>query len=212
LAAVNYQNQQAQSSRSAVSSEESGFGMQVHRSVDEGTPQALLDPLVAQEQALKAMPIPAATFMVDQQQLNALHQRLDAVDALTNRVIAVETQAEAKLHQQLLDALANMQNDLKPAQAVSIDTADYQAFVDGTTASNQDLQTPKATQAVIDGVNAKDQALKDATAQRVAAIQALSTAIADAKSGVASAQNYLSQAQAIPVLNVAANASAISDL
>src|SRR2546425_205718 len=70
----------------------------------------------------------------------------------------------------------------------------------------------KAAQTAVDGGRAKDLALKDATAQKVAALQALAAAQDDAKSAVASAQANLAKVQAIPVLNVADAAKAIAAL
>ena len=198
VAAVNYQNQQVQSAKAAIDSASSAFEAQVKHSLDDGTPQAQIDPLVKQETDLKSQPMPGAAFAIDRQQVVAIQKRADQLKVLTGQVQSAETQASAAIHQQLLDALAALTNDIKPAKDAGVDTAEYQKFADDTATANQDISTPKTTQTAIDSVNAKDQALKAVTGQKIAANQALQAAQADAHNAVTSAQAALAKAQADP--------------
>jgi lipoprotein-anchoring transpeptidase ErfK/SrfK len=212
VAAVNYQNQQVRSAKAAVETAGAALDAQLKQSQDDGTPQAVLDPLVKQGKDIRSQPWPAAAFVVDKQQLDAINKRADQLKSLTALVQATETQTEVQMHQQLGDALTSLTNDLKPAADAGVDITEYQKFADDTSRTNQALATPKVTQGVLDAVSAKHAALKDATAQHIAANQALQAAQADAKDAVASAQAALTKAQAIPVLKVSDNATAIAAL
>jgi lipoprotein-anchoring transpeptidase ErfK/SrfK len=212
VAAVNYQNQQVQSAKASIDSASGAFEAQVRHSLDDGTPQAMIDPVVKQETDLKSQPLPPAAFAIDRQQVDAIQKRADQLKALTGQVQSAETQASAQMHQQLLDALAALTSDIKPAQDAGVDTAEFQKFADDTAKANQDISTPKTTQTTIDSVNAKDQALKAVTGQKIAANQQLQGAQADAHNAVTSAQAALAKAQAVPVLKVSDNATAIAAL
>ncbi|MDP9325331.1 MAG: L,D-transpeptidase [Candidatus Dormibacteraeota bacterium] len=202
VAAVNYQNQQVQQAKASIDAASVAFDAQVKRSLDDGTPLAAIDPLVQQETALKSQALPPAAFIIDRQQLAAIQKRADDVKALSGQVKNAEDQAASQVHERLVQALLGLAADIKPAAAAGVDTAEFQKFVDETTAANQAVSTPKAGQSAVDAVTAKDGELKAATASRVAANQALAAAQADAHNAVNSAQAALAKVQAIPVLKV----------
>ena len=153
-----------------------------------------------------------AAFVIDRTQLDAIQKRAEGVKALTGQVKLVERQAARQLHEQLIQALLALNNDIRPASDAGMDTAEYQRFVDETTPANQQVITPKAVQAALDSVTAKSQALKAAMSAKIAANQALQAAQADAKNAVTSAQAALAKAQAIPVLKLGDAATAIPAL
>ncbi|MGB2941022.1 MAG: L,D-transpeptidase family protein [Candidatus Dormiibacterota bacterium] len=202
VAAVNYQNQQVQMAKASIDSAAAGFDAQVKKSLDEGTPQAVVDPLVQQETALKSQALPPAAFVIDRQLLVAIQKRADDVKALTGQVKTAEDQAAAQIHTQLAQALQGLGNDIKPAADAGVDTTQFQKFADDTTLATDTVNTPKALQSALDAVNAKDSELKAATAAKISANQALSAAQADAHSAVSSAQAALTKAQAIPILKL----------
>ena len=175
-------------------------------------PQTMIDPLVQQKGDIKAQPLPAAVFVIDRTQLDAIQKRAEGVKTLTAQVRLAENQVTSQLHEQLVQALLALNNDIKPASDAGVDTTDYRRFVDDTTAANQDVSSPRAVQAALDSVNAKDQALKAAMSAKIAANQALQAAQADAHNAVTSAQAALAKAQAIPVLKVSDTATAIPAL
>jgi lipoprotein-anchoring transpeptidase ErfK/SrfK len=212
VAACTYQNQQVQAAKAAFDGASSAFDAQVKRSLDEGTPQAMVDPLVEQKRKITSRPLPAAAFIIDRTQLNAIQRRAQVVKALSSQVRGTEDQAASQLHEQLVQALLALNNDIKPASAAGVDTAEYHKFVDETTAANQAVGTPRSIQTAIDSINAREQALNAATAARIAANQALQAAQADARSAVSSAQAALAKAQAIPVLKLGDAATAIPAL
>ena len=209
LAAVNYQNQQVQSAMSSIAAAQKAFDAQVNQSLADGTPRPAVDLVVNQEHAVLAQVLPQSTTFIDRARLDALRTRAAKLGDLKKQVAGAETQAEVDLHSQLLAALNAMAADVKPGADAGVDTADYQRFVDDTDRSNQGLKTPVETQKLIDAVKAKDAQLNEATAQRVAAKQALQSAQEDASQSVAKAKAALQAAQAIPVLKVTDAAAAI---
>ena len=211
LAAAAYdQRTQTHSAQLAITVAAEAFDADAEQVVAEGTPQALVDPLVAKERALLAVPLPQASFFVDQGAIDALKSRKAAVIDLNSQVQAAETQTEVTLHQQLLDALQQLRTAFTPAGSAGVDTAAYSQFADDTTTANQSLSTPIATQKLIDGVKAKTAELTTVTAEHVAAIHALGVARNDAHNALAAAQAALALAKAIPVLKVDANAASIA--
>jgi len=112
----------------------------------------------------------------------------------------------------LIQALLALNNDIRPASDAGVNTAEYQRFVDETTAANQEVITPRAVQAALDSVTAQSQALKAATSAKIAANQALQAAQTDAKNAVDSAQAAMAKAQAIPVLRLGDAPTAIPAL
>src|SRR5258708_6903973 len=208
VAAASYdQKAQSQSAQIAIAAAARAFDAVASRVVADGTPRELVDPVAAKEKALMAVPMPQASFFVDQGEINALKARAAAIAELAGQVDAAQTQTEVSLHQQLVDALQALRTAVTPATAAGVDTAAYTGFADSTTAANQNLSIPSATRQLIDSVKAKTVELQRATAQHVAAAQALSAAKNDAQSALAAAQAALALAKAIPVLKVDANAS-----
>jgi len=211
LAAASYdQKAQTQTAQLAITTAAKAFDAVALRVVADGTPKELVDSVAAQEKTLMAVPVPQASFFVDQGEINALRARAAAIAELASQVDAAETQTEVTLHQQLVDALQALRTALTPATTAGVDTAAYTQFADATTAANQNLSVPAATQKLIDGVKAKTVELQTATAQHVAAAQALAAAKQDAQNALAASQAALALAKAIPVLKVDANASTIA--
>jgi lipoprotein-anchoring transpeptidase ErfK/SrfK len=210
LAAASYdQKAQSASAQAAINAAVGAFNLQVHRVVADGTPQALVDPVVAAEKKLEASPLPAAAFLVDQGQIKALKSRAAGIGDLGGQLAAAETQTEVKLHQQLLDALQKLRDATTPAKSVGVDTAAYTQFADAAAAANANMATPNATQTTIDTVLAKTAQLQAVTAEHLSALQALAAAKDDAHSALTAAQAALDQAKAVPVLKIDANAAAI---
>jgi hypothetical protein len=212
VAATNYQDIESKKTLTAIAASHKAFEAEVQRVETEGTPKALVDPIVAQEKVLQAKPHPGAssTRFVDKTMIDALHTHLAELNRLIGQVAAAETQTEVQLHQQLIEALKNLREMAAPAQGAGLDPAAYVKFADDTDKTNPNLSTPKATQQIIDGVNAKAAELRAATDQQIAANQALSAAKGDATSALDAAQRSLGQAKSIPVLKVDAAAAAIA--
>ena len=204
LAAVNDQQQQTAKAQAAISRADHDFAAQAARSLDEGTPKALLDPLVAEEAQLKARPLPAAGFMIDRQRIDAMTRRVAALKALTGRVVGAETQTEVQMHQLLVDAVKAMRDHVQPARDAGVDPAEFTSFADDIEKNNQGLSTPVDTQKVIDSVKAKDASLLQATSDRVAANEALQAAKDNANYWLQQARASLAADKAIPVLKVSA--------
>jgi lipoprotein-anchoring transpeptidase ErfK/SrfK len=212
VAATNYQDVESKKTVAAIGASHRGFLAEVQRVESEGTPKALVDPVVAQEKALQAKPLPNAssTIFVDKTMIDSLHHHLAELNRLTGQVSAAETQTEVQLHQALHDALNKLRDLAAPAQGAGFDPAAYVQFADTTEKANPNLATPKATQQLIDSVNAKAAELQAATDQKIAANQALSAAKDDANAALAAAQRSLGQAKSIPVLKVDDVAAAVS--
>src|ERR1700694_2291365 len=212
VAATNYQDVESKKAVTAIAASHKAFEAEVRRVEAEGTPKALVDPIVAQEKALEAKPLPTPNSprFVDKTMIDALHRHLAELDRLVGQVTGTETQVEAQMHQQLIDGLKKLRDMAAPAQGAGLDPAAYVKFADDTEKANPNLSTPKATQQLIDGVSAKAAELQAATDQQTAANQALSAAKDDATSALSAAQRSLGQAKSIPVLKVAAVAAAIA--
>jgi lipoprotein-anchoring transpeptidase ErfK/SrfK len=212
VAATNYQDVESKRTVAAIAVSHRAFQAEVVRVEAEGTPQALVDPIAAQEKVLQAKRRPSAgsTLFVDKTMIDALHRHLAELDRLTGQVTAAETQTEVQLHQQLLAALQKLRDMAAPAKGAGLDPAASVKFADDTEAANPNLSTPKATQQIIDGVNAKAAELQARTDQQIAANQALSAAKDDAISALGATQRSLAQAKAVPVLKVDDAAAAIA--
>jgi lipoprotein-anchoring transpeptidase ErfK/SrfK len=212
VAATNYQDVESKKANAAIAAAHKEFQAEVQRVEAEGTPKALVDPIVAQEKTLQAKrrPSSSSTLMVDKTMIDALNKHLAELNRLVGQVTAAETQTEVKLHQQLLEAIKKLRDMGPPAQGAGLDPAAYIQFADQTEQANPNLSTPNATQQLIDGVNAKVAQLKAATDAQIAANEALSAAKDDATSAVAAAQRSLGQAKSIPVLKVDDAAAAIA--
>ena len=211
LAAASYdQKTESANAEAAISTAARAFAIDAQRVVADGTPKAMVDPLVATEKTLEAAPLPSATFFVDQGQISALKKRAAGINDLGSQLAAAETQTEVELHQKLLDTLQKLRDATMPAKNVGVDAAAYSQFADDTTAANMNLATPNATQKTIDAVAAKTAELKAVTAQHLSALQALAAAKDDARNALAAAQGALAQAKTISVLQVDVNAAKIA--
>ena len=212
FAAVNYQNHEVQGAQAAIEAANRAFEAQVATSVQDGVAPTDVDPVVAQEKELYAQPLPAATFFVDRQRLDAMRERASKVNKLSRTVVGVEAQVAGELLGQLTSVIGTLKDDIKPATDAGLDAAEFQAYADQAEKASATLTRPLAIQAALDEATAKDAALKDLTARKIAENSALQTAIDSAKQWVAGAQSALTRAQAIPVLRVADNATAIAAL
>ena len=209
-AATNYQQTESHNALTAIAGAATAFDAEVNRTLGEGTPKAVIDPIVAQEKKLQRQAPPSTTYFIDRARLDALHRHVAELNRLTHMLAAAETQTEVQMHQQLLDALQKLRDLVPPARGAGLDPAAYTQFADDTEKANQALATPAATQKVIDSVTAKASELKALTDQQIAANEALRTAKEDATSALAAAQAALAQAKAIPVLKVDAAAAAVA--
>ncbi|MEA2647088.1 MAG: hypothetical protein QOE92_2171 [Chloroflexota bacterium] len=212
FAAVSYQNHEVQNAQAAIEAAHRDFQAQAATSIADGARQEDVNPFVAQEQELYGQPLPPATFFVDRQRLDALKDRATQVGKLTKTVQGVEAQMAGELLQQLNAALDVIRTDIKPATDVGIDANEFQAFVDQAARASETLRKPVDIQKALDEANARDAALKDMTAKKIAENSALENAIDSAKQWVANAQAALAKAQAIPVLRVSDNAAAVTAL
>jgi lipoprotein-anchoring transpeptidase ErfK/SrfK len=211
LAAASYdQKTESANAQAAISTAARAFDIQAHRVVADGTPKAMVDPVVATEKTLAAAPLPSATFFIDQGQISALKKRAASINGLGGQLSAAESQTEVELHQKLLDTLQKLRDATTPAKNVGVDPAAYSQFADDTTVANANLATPNAIQKTIDAVAAKTAELQALTAQHLSALQALAAAKDDAHSALTAAQGALAQAQTIPALKVSDNAAVIS--
>src|ERR1700738_3565058 len=100
VAATNYQDVESKKAVAAIGASHRGFLAEVQRVESEGTPKALVDPVVAQEKALQAKPLPgvSSTIFVDKTMIDSLHRHLAELNRLTGQVSAAETQTEGQLH------------------------------------------------------------------------------------------------------------------
>jgi lipoprotein-anchoring transpeptidase ErfK/SrfK len=211
LAAASYdQKTEAATAQAAINTAARSFDLQAGRVVAEGTPKAMVDPVVATEKGLASAPLPSATFFIDQGQIKALKQRAANINGLGSQLAAAEAQVEAQLHQKLLDTVQKLRDATTPARNVGLDPGAYTQFADDTTAAAANPATPNSIQKAIDTVAAKTAELQALTAQHLTALQALAAAKDDAHSALTAAQGALTQAQAIPVLKVSDNAAAIT--
>src|ERR1700694_5546447 len=104
-AATNYQQTESHNTLAAIGSAATAFEVEVKRILVDGTPKAVIDPIVAQEKLLQAQAPPSTTYFIDRARLDALHRHLAELNRLTAMVGAVETQTEVQMHQQLLDTI-----------------------------------------------------------------------------------------------------------
>ena len=209
-AATNYQQTESHNTLAAIGSAATAFEVEVKRILVDGTPKAVIDPIVAQEKLLQAQAPPSTAYFIDRARLDALHRHLAELNRLTAMAGAVETQTEVQMHQQLLDTINKLRELFPPAKGAGLDPTAYSQFADDTEKTNQALAKPAATQKVIDSVTAKASELKALTDQQIAANEALRTAKNDANSALAAAQAALTQAKTIPVLKVDAAAASIA--
>ncbi|MEA2684229.1 MAG: hypothetical protein QOK05_2557 [Chloroflexota bacterium] len=218
-AAARYQQDQEHTAQAAISNADEAFDSKAKLVIDEGTPHPVVDAVAARHKQLQAVPIPASNFFIDRMRIDALNKRAADTRSLTKQVAAAETQAEIDLHQQLVDAIKTLLDQITPAQTVGIDPSEYSTFADSTEKANQQLSIPRVAQQTIDQVKAKTDALKAATDAKIAAdesarqaAEALQRARDGAQANLQAAQTALARAKTIGVLQVADNEKAINDL
>ena len=218
-AATNYQAGQVKSAQASIAAADVAFDSTVKQVVDDGTPAVNVDPVIAQRKKLQARAIPTSNFFIDRLRIDGLRQRAADTASLTRQVAATETQVEVQLHQQLLDAIKAMRATIEPAATAGLDTAQWKAYADTVEKANAQLSIPRAAQQAIAEVKAKDDAVKQATASKVAADEsarqaavALQNARDNAQAQLAAAGAALQRAKTIPVLKVADSEKAITDL
>src|SRR3982074_613262 len=104
VAATNYQDVESRKAVTAIAAAHKAFQADVQRVETEGTPKALIDPIVAEGKGLQAKPhtSPTSTVRVDKTMIDALHRHLAELNRLAGQVSAAETQTEVQLHQKLL--------------------------------------------------------------------------------------------------------------
>ena len=212
LAASSYDDSQTRAAQARIDSAHRAFVAQVAQAISDGTPAQLVDPLVAREGVLYREPVVGRQYMVDRVALAKLQDKADRMAQMKSQVDGVEIQAETAIHTQLVEAVKALRADLKPATDAGLDAADYSKYADDTEAQNQGLKTPKAAQALLDAVRAKDAALQAATVAKVASNQAFQAAQGGAQSALARAQAALNRARSVPVLKVDGASAAISAL
>lgn len=218
-AAARYQQDQEHTAQAAISSADQAFAARTRQVLDDGTPHALVDPLVARLKQLESTPIPASHFFIDRIRIDALNQRATDAASLTSQVAAAETQTEVQLNQQLMASIKALRDLVAPAQTAGVDPSAYSSFADTTEKANQQLTLPRVAQQAIDQVKAKADALKQATDEKIAADEsarqaalALQAARNSAQANLQVAQAALARAKTVPVLKVADNETAINGL
>ena len=216
-AAAHYQQDQVNAAQAAIGAADHAFDARARQVLADGTPHTAVDPVVALHKKLQARVIPSSNFFIDRIRIDALNKRATDTQSLTKQVAAAETQVEVTLHQQVLDAVKALRDQVAAARAIGLDAGDYASFADTTEKANQVLDIPAAEQKTIDQVNARGAALKQAAADKVAADETarqaaleLQNAKTSAQSSLQAAQAALARAQAIPVLKVTDNATAIT--
>jgi len=218
-AATHYQADQVTAAQSAITTADQQFDASVKQVLEDGTPAINVDPVVAQRQRLQAIAIPSANVFVDRLRIDALRKRSADTRLLTKQVAATETQVEVELHQQLLDAVKVLRTGLEPATAAGVDASPWTAYADTTEKDNSQLSIPRLARQTIAEIKARDESLRHTTALKVAANEtarqaaiALQNAKDTAQAQMGYANAALQRAKTIPVLKVADNEKAITDL
>lgn len=229
-----YSADQARLAHTQLEAAHNTFLGTLNAAVADGTPEALVAPIRAQEEAAYSGRAGAPSYFVDRVWLNQYGRRAGAVQAFQREVKAVEVQAEVEINTRVSAVLGEMTDDVAAARALDLDVTDYQAFLDSATKTAATLKVPAAGNADLDAAKARDEALKQATSEKKAAnaaaqaaadaaaqaaadeaaraAAALASARADASAMVTRAQTALAQARAIPVLDVQSYAADIQSL
>jgi len=212
LAAQAYQAHEIQASQAAIARAHRDFGRQVARSLLDGTPKELLDPVVTEEAGLYTGALPPAGAFIDRVRVVAYQQRASALLARARRIRAVELQVEVDLRSKFLQAIVRLRADEAPAKELGLDVSDYESYAVTAQAQHPGLLIPKAMKDLVAAVDAKDQGLKDATEAKREAIEAFQRAQSDAGHWLQRAQATLAQARTIQVLKLDDIAAAINAL
>jgi lipoprotein-anchoring transpeptidase ErfK/SrfK len=217
-AAAHYQGDQVGAAQAAIAAADHRFDERARLAVADGTPPTAVDPVVAQHHRVQARAIPSSNFFIDRVRIDALRKRAADTDLLTRQVAAAETQVEVGLHQELVDAVKGLRDLVDPARAAGVDPTEYATYADTVERDNSQLSIPRVAEQRIAEVRARGVALKQATADKIAADEtARQAALAHqaardlAQANLNAAQQALARAKAIPVLTVADNEKAIAD-
>jgi uncharacterized protein YvpB len=188
------------------------FFQQVTLSLADGTPADKLADLEVREARIANRPPPQASFFVDRSVVTAVEKRSTDIRRLTVDVELRELDVAGGLNKQLRDLLTALSQDLVAARNAGIDTSAYDLVYRQAedAAARQDV--PRLAQKTLDDTQAQDEALKSATAAKVAADTALQAARDNATYQRRRAVGDLAEAQAIPVLDVRGVAVNIADL
>jgi uncharacterized protein YvpB len=207
------QNHKAMSSAEAeLRSAHRAFDAQLRRSIDDGTSAERLTDLKDREAKLVAKPEPRPSFVVDRTVMQTLADRAADIRRMSTDLELREVDEEVALNQQLQDLLGVMSHDLISGRDAGLDTSSYDSAYQLAQDAAGREEIPKLARKTIDGTKAQDDALKTATASKVAGNLAFKAALDNANYQRQRALGDLRQAQAIPVLDVNAVAAAIADL
>jgi uncharacterized protein YvpB len=188
------------------------FFEQVSLSLADGTPADRLADLEVREVRVIRQRAPQSTFFVDRSVVTAINKRARDIRRMTVDVELRELDVAAAINKQLRDLLTAMSQDLVAARNAGIDTVAYdRAYQQGEdAAARQDV--PRLAQQTLDEARAQDEALKSATAAKLAADAAFQAAHDNANYQRQRALSDLGEAHAIPALDVRAMAANIADL
>ena len=235
--ASRYQQDQERAARASMSTAAGAFAALAKQVLDDGTPHAMVDPLLARRAALELAAGRHNGFFIDRARIDAMNGRAAALQALAREVAATETQAEVQLNQQVMASIKALRDLVPLAQSAGIDPADYAAFADTAAAANHQLTIPRLAQQSILDVRARADALTQATSDKIAADASARQAELDrqaardaaealvrqaaldlqaardgAQATLQGAQATLARAKTITVLKVADNERTINDL
>jgi uncharacterized protein YvpB len=217
--AAEQQHQGVSAVQADLAAADGDFQRQVRQSLQDGTAAASLAELQAREGRIMRQPQPQPRFFVDRSVILAVGDRVAGVRRLTVDAQLREIDAELALNHTLRDLLARMSQDLAAAKDAGLDTTDFDSFYQLALGAADREQIPRIAQKTLDDTGAKDDALKSATAARVAANQAAAAAAAafqaardNALYQRGRALSDLARAQAIPTLDLHDVAAAIADL
>jgi uncharacterized protein YvpB len=210
--AAQQHDQGVNAAEAALHAADGAFYEQVSLSLTDGTPADRLADLEVREAKIANQPPPHATFFVDRGVVTALNRRSADIRRMTVDVELRELDVAGAINKQLRDLLAAMSQDLVAGRNAGIDTSAYDlAYQQGEdAAARQDV--PRLAQKALDQTRAQDEALKAATAAKLAADAAFQAARDNANYQRQRALGDLAEAQAIPVLDVHGVAANIADL
>ena len=222
LSADAYQRRQVQQATDDLLRSQRAFAAQMQKSLVDGTPPVLLDRIAAREVEAARAAHARPAFLADRLQVAALEQAVQRIDQQRRELIAVEVQTEVHLDGDLEAALEMIDSDIGPARDAGLDVGEYERFLAAAATLGARLLTPGQAGDMIARAGQEDGSLRHATAAKVAekaalaaaaaAAAALSEAKQTATGDLQRAQQYLAQAEATKLLDVAADASALQKL
>ena len=222
LSADAYQRRQVQQATDDLLRSQRAFAAQMQKSLVDGTPPVLLDRIAAREVEAARAAHARPAFLADRLQVAALEQAVQRIDQQRRELIAVEVQTEVHLDGDLEAALEMIDSDIGPARDAGLDVGEYERFLAAAATLGARLLTPGQARDMIARAGQEDGSLRHATAAKVAekaalaaaaaAAAALSEAKQTATGDLQRAQQYLAQAEATKLLDVAADASALQKL